>query len=341
MTFVPPTEPVADAPPPPGNIDPQSDHPGFTDVEWKEITENLDSHYTQLYGSGSDAGSPSDQTGAPQPQPAAGLGNQTPVAGAPVLPTEYDLGAVKVPLEDASSLGALYTFIRNNPDKAQAILGIVNGQPAPAAPAPIWQQQPTPTAPVAPQVQIVPPEVIESMDPASRYMFDRLRQMEEGQQTILQSLDRQRQTEAQRQAEEATRQRVARDSQAGIARFRRNHPEVTDDQFATINTHAQQLGIIGGLLTQLPGDQAVARAFELARLDLGSSLTGAPLAPTVPADVQRQRTLTSLAGGSSGSVPRQEPPAPVDTAPDPDLRRARAAAVDMLKQANINLADHL
>ena len=190
-------------------------------------------------------------------------------------------------------------------------------------------------------MQIVPPEVIESMDPASRYMFDRLRQMEEGQQTILQSLDRQRQTEAQRQAEEATRQRVARDSQAGIARFRRNHPEVTDDQFATINTHAQQLGIIGGLLTQLPGDQAVARAFELARLDLGSSLTGAPLAPTVPADVQRQRTLTSLAGGSSGSVPRQEPPAPVDTAPDPDLRRARAAAVDMLKQANINLADHL
>jgi hypothetical protein len=134
---------------------------------------------------------------------------------------------------------------------------------------------------------------------------------------------------------------VQRDTHGGISRFRTAHPELTDDQFAAINAHTQRLGIITGLLTQLPGDQAVARALELARLDLGSSLTGSPLAPTVPGDVVRQRTLTSLAGGSSGSIPRQEPPAPVDTAPDPDLSRAKKAAVAMLAQSGINLSDNL
>lgn len=358
MTFVPPTEPVtgpnpADQTVVPGNIIPQSDHPGFTDQEWAEIQQNLDGHYRQLYGPGPDAGSPSGQAGTPLTPPADGLGNQTPVAGVPV--TEYDLGAVKIPVEDASSLGALYTFIRNNPDKATAILDVVNGQqqPVPQQQVPIWQQQPTPPqytppfmqqfTPPPPQggVQIVPPDVLETMDPASRYMYDRMNQIGQQQDTILQTLSQQRQVEAQRQAEAQTQQRVQRDTANGITRFRQAHREITDEQFAAINSHAQGLGILGGLLTQLPGDQAVARAFELARLDLGSSLTGAPLAPTVPADVQRQATLTSLAGGSSGSVPRQEPTAPVDTSPDPDLNRAKKAAVEMLKQSGINLADNL
>ena len=353
MTFVPPSEDVTGPPPMPGepvthepiDLIPQNDHPGFSDQEWSEIQSNLDSHYRDLYGS--DPG----QTGAPVP--AEGIGNQPPVP-VPVF-NEYDLGAVKVPVEDAPGLSALYTFIRNNPDKSDAIMAIIEGRtPQPPVAPPIWQQQPT-SQPVfqpavqggwqggmpQPSVQIVPPEVIDSMDPATRYMFDRMQQMEASQQSLLQAAEQSRQAEAQRQATAALNARVQQDTIRGVARFKAAHPELTDDQMATINTHYQQLGIIGGLLNQLPGDQAVAKALELARLDLGSSLTGSPLTPTVNADVTRQRTLTSLAGSSSGSVPRQEAPAPLDTAPDPDLSRAKKAALDMLRQSNINLADHL
>lgn len=99
MTFVPPSEQVTGPPlgeTPPGNIEPQNDHPGFTDAEWSEIQANLESHYTEIYGT----------EAAPQPPqagtPAEGLGTQQPVV--PVIPTEYDLGQVKVSAEDAGSL---------------------------------------------------------------------------------------------------------------------------------------------------------------------------------------------------------------------------------------------
>jgi hypothetical protein len=338
MTFVPPSEPIPDRIP--GNIDPQNDHPGFTEQEWAAIQANLDSHYNALYGS--DPGSapaPGQSTG----EPVVDIGSQPPAPSTPPpAPTEYDLGAVKVPVEDAASLGALYALIRNDPDKGQRILDIVRGtqQPAPAPP-PIWQQQPTATSPIAPSVPIVPPEVIDSADPVTRMMFERMKAMEENQTRLLQLQQQQQAAEAERTRQAQLNARVARDAQLGIARFRQAHPDITDEQLNTLNAHVQALGITGALTAQLPGDQAVARAFELARLDLGSSLTGAPATPTLPADAKRQATLTALAGSSSGSVPRQEPPAPADTAPDPYLTRAKAAAVEMLKQSGINLADHL
>lgn len=362
MTFVPPTEAVTGPNPNdqtatslPGNIISQNDHPGFSDAEWTEIQANLDSHYTELYGSDQSAGSLPGQAGAPPAAPpVTGLGTQQPAAGAPVTPQEYALGQVLVPAEDAGSLGALYTFIRNNPDKAQAIMAVVEGRvPQSQVVRPIWEQTPPTTSTYPPTsappsypasqsgVQIVPPEVLESADPLTRYMFDRLNQIDQNQSSVLQTLDQQRRQQAAAEEQAATNARVQRDTVNGISRFRQAHPEITDDQFAVINQHTRQLGLVGGLLQQLPGDQAVARALDLARLDLGSSLTGAPLAPSLPADVTRQRTLTALAGGSSGSVPRTEPPTPVDTAPDPDLTRAKKAAVAMLNQSGINLADHL
>jgi hypothetical protein len=344
MTFVPPSEPVAPDRVP-GNIDPQNlDHPGFTDQEWAAIQANLDSHYNALYGS-----DPAPPTGQAGTEPVVDLGNQPPAV--PVVPTpaatpptEYDLGAVKVPVEDAPSLGALYALIRNDPDKGQLILDIVRGtqQPTPQPP-PIWQQQsaPTSTSPIAPSVQIVPPEVIDSADPVTRLLFERMKTMEENQSRLLQLQQQQQAAEAERNRQAQLTARINRDTQLGLARFRQAHPDITDEQLNTLNAHVQSLGIVGALTAQLPGDQAVARAFELARLDLGSSLTGAPATPTLPADAKRQASLTALAGGSAGSVPRQEPPAPVDTAPDPYLTRAKAAAVEMLKQSGINLADHL
>jgi len=340
MTFVPPSEEVTGTPP--GNITGlPTDHPGFTDAEWAEIQANLDSHYTDLYGSDPASNSTPAPAGQAGNEPVAGIGNQQPVPPAP--PDEYELGAVKVPANDAGSLAALYTLIRNDPVKGQAILDIVEGRSPAAQPQPpVWQQQPTPPPPPPTQgVQIVPPEVIETMDPATRYLYDQQQRIAAQNQTILATLTQQQEAERRRQELEATNARVSRDTQAGIARFRQSHPEITDDQFATINAHTQRLGVIGGLLQQLPGDQAVAKAFELARLDLGSTLTGVPPTPTIPADVTRQRTLTALAGSSSGSVPRNEPTAPVDTAPDPSLTRAKKAAVEMLKAQGINLADHL
>jgi hypothetical protein len=370
MTFVPPDEAALNDPavstppePTPGNVVPQNDHPGFTDAEWAEIAANLDNHYRELYGSDDGTGSQPSQAGGQPPAPAAApSASATPVASPPVSPAEYELGAVRVPAEDAASLAALYTMIRNDPDRGAQILAIIEGRtpsapmaPAPtpvwqqqlvatpqAVPTPVWQQQPVATPqPVQPSVSIVPPEVIETMDPATRFMYDRLNAVQQQQEQLLAMQRQQQEAVAQQQRLEVQRQRIARDSANGIARFRRQHPEISDDQFATINQHAQQLGILGGLLQQLPGDQAVARSFELARLDLGSSLTGAPQADSLPADARRQRTLTALAGGSAGSVSRQEPPTPVDTASDPNLSRAKAAAVEMLKQQGINLADHL
>ena len=352
MTFMPPSEDIAGLPLDP-NLSPENDHPGFSDAEWTEMQQRLDDHYTQLYGSDSGAGSPPGQTGAPAPsEPPAGLGTQTAAPGAPV--TEYALGQVMVPAEDANSLGALYALIRNNPDKGQQILNIVQGVATPPPPPPpIWQQQPPiPVAPVQQpqyygqpptqqQVQIVPPEVIESADPLTRLMYDRFARLESQQQQLLDIQTRQAQATAAQQRQQLQEQQVARNTQLGIARFRQAHPEVTDDQLNALNSHVQSLGITGALTFQLPGDQAVAKAFEIARLDLGASLTGAPVSATLPVYARRQATLTSLAGGSSGSVPRQEPPAPVDTAPDPTLSRAKAAAVEMLKQQGINLADHL
>ena len=355
MTFVPPNEDVAGLPPDP-NLSPENDHPGFSDAEWTEMQQRLDAHYEQLYGSDSGAGSPPGQTGAPAPsEPPAGLGTQTAAPGAPVTPAEYALGQVMVPAEDANSLGALYALIRNDPDKGQQILNIVQGVATPPPPPPpIWQQQPPSTnapvqqpqyygqPPTQQQVQIVPPEVIESADPLTRLMYDRFARLESQQQQLLDIQTAPGPGDRRTTAPATSKSnKLLRNTQLGIARFRQAHPEVTDDQLNSINSHVQALGITGALTFQLPGDQAVAKAFEIARLDLGASLTGAPVSATLPVDARRQATLTSLAGGSSGSVSRQEPPAPVDTAPDPTLSRAKAAAVEMLKQQGVNLADHM
>ena len=352
MTFMPPSEDVAGLPPDP-NLSPENDHPGFSDAEWTEMQQRLDAHYEQLYGSDPGAGSPPGQTGTQAPgESVGGIGTQPPAPSVPVSPAEYALGQVMVPAEDANSLGALYALIRNDPEKGQQILNIVQGVVTPPpSPPPIWQQQPPSpqyTPPPMQQyqqppntVQIVPPEVIESADPLTRLMYDRFARLESQQQQLLDIQTRQAQATAAQQRQTLQEQQVLRNTQLGIARFRQAHPEVTDDQLASINSHVQALGITGALTFQLPGDQAVAKAFEIARLDLGPSLTGAPVSATLPVDARRQATLTSLAGGSSGSVSRQEPPAPVDTAPDPTLSRAKAAAVEMLKQQGVNLADHM
>jgi hypothetical protein len=345
MTFVPPSEDVLEPPQP--AVLPQDDHPGFSNEEWAEIQANLDRHYADIYGSDG-AGAP-PQTGGPAPAPPSSASGQ-PVATPPAPIAEYDLGPVKIPSEDAGSLAALYTMIRNDPVRGKQILDIVEGRsPTPTAqlPTPSWMPQPPPAPqpvpPAYPSVPVVPPPSFDPslMDPQSAAMYQRMNELQHSQQQMLDYIRQQQEENERRQQQQDQQTRIARDVELGISRFRRLHPDITEEQLVTIRDRATQLGILPGLLNQFPGDQAVARSFELARLDLGSSLTGAPPAATIPPGVQRQRTLTSLAGGSSGSVPREEPPAPVDTAPDPTLTRAKAAAVEMLKQSGINLADHL
>ena len=296
----------------------------MTPEERAEVTARLDSWFGIDPATGA-VGAPSMPPEDPQspppaiPEPAA----QAPVPPSPAPPREYQLGAIAVPEQDADTVASIYTFLRNNPHRADEVKNLMQSPPPPpmwAAPPPpptsTFQQPYTPPPAVsytpAPGVPGVPPG-LDLDDPTIRYMYDRqqalearLAQADQATQQYTAQQNEQAARAAQQQQLAAQQELIKTNVESGIARFRAAHPDISDDDIGYATTEAARLNLVRGLGEVMPYDQAVARALELAHSARGSLAPPDPSAKT-PANAKRQASLTSLSGGPAPSRTESAP----------------------------------
>ena len=297
--------------------------------------------------------------GSPQPPPAG--------------PVEYQVAHVRIPESDADRVARIYTFMRNNPERAGELEQLLVSPPPP----PAWQQPTPPAAPPAftlpPQLpayqppptqtyyppQFVPPAStypalpagLDLEDPTVKFLLERDRTMQaQLEQTRLQYAQMQedanrRAAETQAdQARQLRQQMILTEVTRGSERFKAAHPEINPAQHDMIQAAVVQTNIMDGLSKKMPWDQATEEAMELVAprvLQMG------PGAAHTPTDAARQRTLTALSGstGSVGSRGVEQPPAP---RPGPKLERQeidgdqyRQAALTMVRRSGASLASTL
>ena len=331
-----------------------------------EEREQMNSIIANLQLDAEDRASPGLVVEAPSDAGVAadsGVGAAAPAAPAP----GYQLGNVFVEEGDAPTLAQVYTFLRNNPSRAAEVIAIMQTPP----PAPAWQtgapvlpaapvMVPTPTAvlPVAPVVGVpAPPPGLDLDDPSTRALWERQQQQDA---VIAQLLARDAQaqqqaaasTEAQRIADAKASETamIETNVQAGIARFKSSHPDISDEDFGAINSEAAALNVVPGLATRMPWDQAITQALEL--VYARRSLQQPPATATTAANATRKATLTALGSPASGggvAAATGAPPAPgarAAGAPFPGGRFStrqfdRSAALALIEQSGAPLGSQI
>jgi len=277
-----------------------------------------------------------NEPGTPVASPIAGVEQEPvlatsetapPAPDLPPPPVEYQLGHITVPEADAPTVASIYTFLRNNPNRAAELQHLISSPPPP----PVWNQEPTPPPPpvtqyIPPQPQYQPPQIqapqipgvpsapppnLEFADETVRYVYDRQQLLEQQNAQLQQAQyawNQQQAQNAQRQAAEtaaaATRAMVEQNVQAGVARFKSAHPDISEADFQSALSDAASLNLVAGLKDQMPYDQAVERALELTYAQRVS--TSSPTSTKPPDNARRQQTLTSLSGSSGAASPRSE-----------------------------------
>ena len=307
----------------------------FTEAEWAEIRAGLD----QNFGDES-VGTVEGQQGTGEP--AGGTGTTTGEAPTPPDPYagEVEIAGVRIPVSDHEALASIYTALRNKPEVAPTLIELVqraNTGIIPPAPVPdqpyAWQTPPVaapiPNQPPPGQVQIQLPPGVDLDDPMVQWQAAQIAQVQQNQAQLIQLLQQQ---QVQRQ-EVSTVETRKQNIDAGVARFKTMHPELTNDQVGALANRLGQAGLMIGLVQKLPEDQATARGLELMYAEVRPSLANGSTTNN-PALDARSRTLTSLAGGSAaGAVSREPPPA----APPASDREARQQATEWLRKSGVDL----
>ena len=216
-----------------------------------------------------------------------------------------------VPVAEARSMLELRQYLARNPEKAEAVRRAVEGEPEPEPPA-------------EPQ----PPEWMDLDDPSQRFMWETLKT----QSSQIAQLQQQQSA----QLAETARGRAVSEVNVAMDTFRRNHPELTEDDIQTVRTHAVGLNIIGGLSAGRNGTDAVLKALDIAYLDLPDFRARAKGEPTpteqrAKASADRKQKLSGLAGGS-GSAPKQPAATPRPTSD----REMRLQATQWLSEQGIS-----
>lgn len=215
----------------------------------------------------------------------------------------------EVPVSEARSLIDLRNYLAANPDKAQAVRSALEDKP-PAPPEP-------PKA----------PEWLDQDDPVQVNMWQRQVELET---QIAQIAGNQRMV-----AERQEQARAQADFETGLATFRVNHPELTEDDISKLRVHAVGLDIIDGLARKRSGADAISKALDIAYWDhpefrAKASATPTPTEAKVKKATERKGKLDALNPTSSGSAPRQESRPNLSTD-----REARTAAAQWLREQNI------
>lgn len=180
-------------------------------------------------------------------------------------------------------------------------------------------------APPAPE-PAKPPEWLDMEDPRDQFIWTQLQEQQKALHGIAAS--------QQQMVQEQTQARLTSEVEQGLATFRTNHPELTENDIGALRLHAVGLNIIGGLAQKMPGPDAVLKALDLAYLDhpeFRAKHVGdpSPKEEKAKASQERKQKLGALSG-SSGSAPRQETP----TRPTTD-REMKQQAVQWLSDQNI------
>jgi len=164
-------------------------------------------------------------------------------------------------------------------------------------------------------------------DPSQRFMWEQFK----SQNAAIAGM--QRTLEA--NAEAATQARVSAEINDGVGRFRTNHPELNEDDIATVRLHAQALNIVTGIAQTMPGPDAVVKALEMAYMDhpeFSAKARGVP-SPRQEKAAESKARKTKLAGiaGSSAGASRQPEP---ERKADSD-REMKSQASQWLREQNI------
>lgn len=227
----------------------------------------------------------------------------------------YQLGNIFVEEGDAATVAQVYTFLRNNPHRAAEVIALMQSP----APAPAWQTaSPQILPPAAPVIGVPgPPLGLDLDDPSTRALWERQQAQDAQIAQLLAAQNAQAQqaqaiaAQAQENDAQAARNaQIETDVQAGIARFKAAHADISDEDFGAINSEAAALNVVPGLATRMPWDQAITQALELV---FARRLLHQPApAATTAASATRKATLTALGSPSSGggAVAATAPPAP-------------------------------
>jgi hypothetical protein len=135
--------------------------------------------------------------------------------------------------------------------------------------------------------------------------------------------------------EEASRIRVNQEVDAGIAEFKRQYPQITDDEIAVIRPMAAPTvnGFIKTTGGAVPG---IVKSLWVAALDIPTTrdkVTGQPVKDGQAASRSRKQAQSSLAPGSNGSAPRGSSPRSSPTS-DKDARQQFGEALAEQYSAN-------
>ena len=271
------------------------------------------------------------------PDPGAPPVNSTPPIPPPPEVTSITVDGTAIPVEDIKAGMGWVNHLRLHPDKASDIAKVLATQPAAPTPDQLQAQAAEQARLVAEEearrTRNIPPDFDDS-DPFQKFVVDRITQMDSAQQQFMQA----QQTYVQQQMA----QRVATDTNAALERFKATHPSLSSTEIDQVRQASVQTGILPGVIQAHQGreSEGIFKALEASlyqipdiRNKVIAEQTGTP-APPIPPDPNRQRqSKLSALGGTSGSVPRTEPPAPrIDS--DHAMKEAVAEALTPWWQAN-------
>lgn len=234
---------------------------------------------------------------------------EEPASPPPSAPSDewISIDGQQVPVAQARTMLELNRWLSNNPSKAEEFAKLVKGEEAkPADPVPEE-----------------PPEWLDRDDPQAMGFWQSF-------QVVSNRLAETEKATAKIQTDN-TQARAVADATAGLATFRANHPELTEDDITVLRSYPLAVDLTGMFAQRMPGPDAVVKALDLAYLEhptFRARAQGEPTAKEKKATENRERKAKLGAlSGSSGSAARSEP--------KPDLtsdQAARAAAVAWLNQ---------
>lgn len=255
----------------------------------------------------------------PEPlPPAAEVEPVEPVAAPePVVPRETSDPLSELPPERRAAMLAVDQILASDPEKRQAIFGILNGAPAPAA---------------APE-----PQLPEDVDPNS-FEATLWRQQNETQRQMAAISQSLRDQAAQTQQQVAANHAMTAARQFGAA-----HPELEEADVYEIARYAGNSGVAGAFVEANRSDPVgqLEQAFEsvlYANEGFRSKvIAGAPsIAPAdMPESVERKKKLTAVSSGASPAANGPARAAQLETRPDGRL--TPASRQEAVKQVTAGL----